>query len=58
MSNNELTPNDLRQMVADWRGGIPDRCDFCGLLKPRDEMHPDECDMWICSECIERIGYQ
>lgn len=47
----------LKKAVIAWRGEIPAECDFCGRLRPERELHPEESGMWICSECIKRIGY-
>lgn len=53
MDENEA----VKQMIANLRGGYPDRCDFCEQLKEEHELHPEEAGMWICNECIKRIGY-
>jgi hypothetical protein len=29
------------------------RCDSCGVVKPMDEVFPDEGDIWACLTCID-----
>ena len=47
--NNQI---DVRQLIIDLRGGIPDKCDFCQKEKLPDQLHPDEGGTWICIDCI------
>lgn len=46
--------NDAKDLIADLRGGVPEKCDFCGLETEPDYLHPEEAGMWICVWCIER----
>lgn len=42
-------------MIAELRGGIPEKCDFCG--QPFNDKRypiPEEAGEWTCSECWER----
>lgn len=46
---------NMLQMIAELRGGIPDKCDFCN--QPYTEKRypiPEEAGEWTCSECWER----
>jgi hypothetical protein len=45
--------NDLRQMIIDFRGNYPDKCDYCE--KKFDELHPVSGDAWICITCYDKI---
>jgi len=45
---------DVREMIINLRGGIPERCDFCKEKRPKHEMHPEEAGEWACIYCIER----
>jgi hypothetical protein len=58
MSANEPSNEDVRQLIIDLRGGVPESCNFCGQKKPPEQLHPDEGGEWICIECIKRLGYQ
>lgn len=49
MSNDEV-----KAMIADLRGGIPPKCEFCGEVRPENEMHPEEAGEWACIHCIRR----
>ena len=43
---------NMLEMIAEMRGGIPDKCDFCE--QPYNEKRypiPDEAQTWACSEC-------
>lgn len=51
MNRNEAVFN----LIVELRGGIPERCDFCG--EPYTEARrptPDESGEWACTECWER----
>ena len=50
----EFTPGDVRVLIVDLRGGVPEQCDFCRQPRPADELHPEEAGMWACIHCIER----
>jgi hypothetical protein len=42
-------------LIAELRGGIPERCDFCD--KPFTEQNyatPEEAGEWACIECVKR----
>lgn len=49
--------DEIRDMIVDLRGGTPPICDFCGKETESGNLHPEEAGMWICWECIKRIGY-
>ena len=49
--------NDVRNLIADLRGGVPEKCDFCQEERSADELHPEEAGQWICNACIKRIDY-
>jgi ribosomal protein L37AE/L43A len=46
--------DDVRQLIIDLRGGIPEKCDFCHEDRPANEMHPEEAGMWVCIHCMNR----
>jgi hypothetical protein len=42
----------MLRMIADLRGGVPARCDFCGAeLSEENEPVPEEGDMWCGLTC-------
>jgi hypothetical protein len=46
---------NLLQMIAELRGGIPVKCDFCN--QPYSEQRhpvPEEAGEWACTECWKR----
>ena len=43
----------MRQLIADLRGGIPDKCDVCGKETPPDDLDPVSGGEWICGQCWE-----
>jgi len=46
---------DTFDLLVALRGGLPERCDFCG--KPYNEdrnPEPEEAGEWACSECVAR----
>lgn len=46
------TAADMLRMIADLRGGVPARCDFCGAeLSEENEPVPEEGDMWCGLTC-------
>lgn len=47
---------DVRQMLIDLRGGLPEKCDFCSKETKPDDLHPEEAGAWACITCIERWG--
>ncbi len=50
---------NVLQMIAELRGGIPEKCDFCG--KPFTEKNyptPEEAGNWACIECVRRWATQ
>jgi hypothetical protein len=47
-----MNPIDL---IAELRGGYPEKCDFCGQGYTEDRYPvPEEAGEWACSECWER----
>ncbi len=46
---------NMLQMIADLRGGIPEKCDFC-QQEYTDIRYPipEEAGEWTCSECWAR----
>ena len=54
-----MTDNDeVRDLIADLRGGIPACCDFCGQATEQHDLHPEEGGEWACIECIRRWDAQ
>jgi hypothetical protein len=50
---------NILEMIAELRGGIPERCDFCS--KPFTEQNyptPEEGGEWACIECVTRWDKQ
>ena len=44
-------------MIVDLRGGIPEKCDFCGQpFTAERRPAPEEGDAWACSDCLRRWG--
>lgn len=42
-------------LLVQLRGGMPERCDFCG--QPYNNLRtpePEEAGEWACSECVAR----
>jgi hypothetical protein len=51
VSRNDIT----LEWLASLRGGLPERCDFCG--EPYDNERypvPEEAGEWACNFCLER----
>ena len=45
----------MLDLIAELRGGIPDKCDFCGQEYNEDRYPiPEEAQAWTCSECWAR----
>jgi hypothetical protein len=43
------------QLIADIRGGLPERCDFCGLAYTEGRYAiPEEAGEWACNHCYAR----
>lgn len=55
--NSEEHPDDvsIRELLTGLRGGVPEKCDFCGQIRNENEMHPEEGGDWICIHCINKI---
>jgi hypothetical protein len=46
---------NMLELIAELRGGIPDKCDFCDkLFTKANYPTPEECGEWACIECVER----
>jgi hypothetical protein len=58
MPIKDLHGNDLtvRDVIIALRGGIPEKCDFCGKQTPPEQMHPEEAGEWACETCLKRDG--
>jgi hypothetical protein len=46
--------DEVKQFLADLRGGIPGRCDFCNEPMTEDDAVPEEGGDWACIRCWER----
>jgi formylmethanofuran dehydrogenase subunit E len=44
---------NIRQLITDLRGGIPEKCDACGKSTPPEDLDPVSGGEWICNECME-----
>lgn len=50
-----MNGNDVFDMIAALRGGVPDRCDFCGEAYTEDRRPtPDEGGEWACTDCWKK----
>lgn len=49
---------DARDLIIGLRGGIPETCDFCGMKRAPEEMHPEETGEWVCMDCLKRWARQ
>lgn len=46
---------NMLEMIAEMRGGIPDKCDFCEQPYTEERYPiPEEAQAWTCSECLAR----
>jgi hypothetical protein len=45
---------NVKDMIAELRGGYPDHCDFCSEPKTPDELEPEEGGQWACTKCLVR----
>lgn len=42
-------------MIIELRGGLPEKCDFCGQLYNEHRYPiPEEGDEWACTECCTK----
>jgi ribosomal protein L37AE/L43A len=42
-------------LLVQLRGGLPDKCDFCGQeYSAKRYPIPEEAGEWACSECVAR----
>jgi hypothetical protein len=48
----EKTSTNIFDLLVSIRGGLPEKCDFCGLpyIDGRYPV-PEEAGAWSCSEC-------
>ena len=58
MSDDQMDMIDVRQFIVDLRGGIPERCDFCGKPTPPEQMEPEEAGDWVCHTCMKHWNEQ
>lgn len=49
-----MTNDDVKQMLVDLRGGLPEACDFCKTPTEPADLHPEEGGLWACITCINR----
>lgn len=49
---------NMKGLIADLRGGIPGKCDFC--LKPTkpEQLEPEEAGEWVCWYCLRDWAYE
>ena len=46
---------NMLEMIAEMRGGIPDKCDFCEQPYTEERYPiPEEAQAWTCNECYAR----
>jgi hypothetical protein len=54
------THQSMFEFLVDLRGGLPEKCDFCGQPYGAERFPiPEEAGEWSCSECEarERVRY-
>ena len=44
----------VRYLIYQLRGGVPDKCDFCGEKYFHWELDPEEGGLWVCHQCQQR----
>ena len=46
-------PRDTTELLRDLRGGWGRGvCDFCHEATEAQDLHPEEADQWICTDCM------
>ena len=46
---------NVLDMIVELRGGLPEKCDFCGQEFTEERYPiPEEAVMWTCKECWDR----
>lgn len=46
---------NMIDVIAELRGGYPDKCDFCGQVYTAERTPvPDEAGEWACTECWDK----
>lgn len=54
MEPSQFNNLDVKELIADLRGGYPKTCDFCLKERTEDELVPDEAGEWSCIYCWDR----
>jgi hypothetical protein len=43
---------NIRQLIADLRGGSPDHCEWCGEKTQQEDLIPISGGEWACLKCL------
>jgi hypothetical protein len=43
-----------KEDIAELRGDVPIRCDFCKQLRSFNSLEPEEAGAWVCHHCMRR----
>jgi len=41
-----------KEDIAMFRGGMPEKCDFCDTPTPHEQLEPEEAGDWVCWHCL------
>ena len=52
----DMTNDEVKALVIALRGGLPEKCDFCGKETAEPDLHPEEAGAWACTDCLRRWG--
>ena len=47
-----MNRDEVREMITDLRGGIPEQCDSCAGKFEQDQLNPVSGDWWLCPDCL------
>ena len=50
----EMDSADVVSFLAEVRGGLPERCDFCNQPTNENDLIPEEGGDWVCRTCWDR----
>jgi len=41
----------MKDLIIGLRGGVPDKCDWCGTPITEETAEPEEAGQWVCGKC-------